>query len=286
MKSFAVLLILFLLLIHEAVPKKQLKRQRSRYKKILRIVGGRLVHKNDDYLSAVSIIYRPHLKKDLIKLACGATIIHKYWSLTASHCLKPIPNRLIMSKHIFLRGNTTYWDGSSKHYQDHFIADYSLHEDYLGPQNQFDNDIALLKVKEPFTGVYEKPVCIASRSYTYIENTSAVVFGWGFTDPHKQDSNSKALKAADIRITNFSTCLKIHESINKMVSARMVCAWGHKTDSCTGDSGGPMIQNDTLIGIVSWGMECASDHWPGIYTRISEFPEWILRKIKSLSKTT
>lgn len=48
----------------------------------------------------------------------------------------------------------------------------------------------------------------------------------------------------------------------------------------SGDSGGPMViqRNDKrfqLTGVISWGIGCAEPNQPGVYTRISEFRDWI-----------
>lgn len=54
----------------------------------------------------------------------------------------------------------------------------------------------------------------------------------------------------------------------------------HKSDSCEGDSGGPLqlIQSDSdlaqIVGIVSYGIGCGSV-LPSIYTRVSYFLYWI-----------
>lgn len=46
-----------------------------------------------------------------------------------------------------------------------------------------------------------------------------------------------------------------------------------------GDSGGPMVIQEenswVLAGVISWGIGCAEANQPGVYTRISEFREWI-----------
>lgn len=53
----------------------------------------------------------------------------------------------------------------------------------------------------------------------------------------------------------------------------MICAGYAKggKDSCQGDSGGPLVNSDdVLIGIVSWGIGCAKQNYPGIYTNVAE----------------
>ena len=54
----------------------------------------------------------------------------------------------------------------------------------------------------------------------------------------------------------------------------MICAGypgkGGK-DACLGDSGGPLVcatgGKAVLVGVVSWGFECASPYFPGVYSR-------------------
>ncbi|KAF3837567.1 hypothetical protein F7725_005031, partial [Dissostichus mawsoni] len=51
-------------------------------------------------------------------------------------------------------------------------------------------------------------------------------------------------------------------------------------DSCQGDSGGPLVCEDDLgvsylWGIVSWGERCGMPGFPGVYTEIAHYFEWI-----------
>ncbi|KFQ81454.1 Chymotrypsin-like protease CTRL-1, partial [Phaethon lepturus] len=49
--------------------------------------------------------------------------------------------------------------------------------------------------------------------------------------------------------------------------------------SLQGDSGGPLVYKNgkvwTLIGIVSWGNGNCNVRMPAVYTRVSQFRNWI-----------
>ena len=60
------------------------------------------------------------------------------------------------------------------------------------------------------------------------------------------------------------------------VTSDMLCAGGEAgKDGCQGDSGGPLVVDDsstsqnTLVGVVSWGIGCAREGLPGLYAEVS-----------------
>ena len=62
------------------------------------------------------------------------------------------------------------------------------------------------------------------------------------------------------------------------MSESMFCAASPGKDSCSGDSGGPIIAGTSgsdLVGLVSWGIGCARAEFPGVYTRVGQFVTWI-----------
>lgn len=67
------------------------------------------------------------------------------------------------------------------------------------------------------------------------------------------------------------------------VSDRQICAGvpnvGGK-DSCTGDSGGPLTVDGVLVGIVSYGEDCGKAEYPGVYSNIAEYRNWIEELIR------
>lgn len=65
----------------------------------------------------------------------------------------------------------------------------------------------------------------------------------------------------------------------------MLCAGKKGKDSCSGDSGGPFVMpagdHWEQIGVVSWGIGCGKDIYPGVYTRVTHMMEWI-NKVRGL----
>jgi len=55
-------------------------------------------------------------------------------------------------------------------------------------------------------------------------------------------------------------------------------------DSCQGDSGGPLICNGQLCGIVSFGENCALPDFPGVYTKVSAYSDWIKTNLANTTK--
>ena len=51
-------------------------------------------------------------------------------------------------------------------------------------------------------------------------------------------------------------------------------------DACKGDSGGPLVCQDVnnvtyVWGIVSWGENCGKSGFPGVYTKVANYFDWI-----------
>lgn len=41
------------------------------------------------------------------------------------------------------------------------------------------------------------------------------------------------------------------------------------------DSGGPLIVNEKLVGLVSWAKGCSLTDYPTVYTRVPSYIDWI-----------
>lgn len=62
-----------------------------------------------------------------------------------------------------------------------------------------------------------------------------------------------------------------------------ICAFSGEfgTGLCSGDSGGPLFNQNRLIGVASWAKRCAKGV-PDGFTRVSEFADWIEKTIKEI----
>jgi hypothetical protein len=75
------------------------------------------------------------------------------------------------------------------------------------------------------------------------------------------------------------------ESYRGQITSNMMCARDDNQDSCQGDSGGPLVvkgkggSDDVQVGVVSWGIGCASESFPGVYSRISKAYDWIKKEV-------
>lgn len=87
-------------------------------------------------------------------------------------------------------------------------------------------------------------------------------------------------------IFDFDLCIEKFKTKGVEITEYQLCAGGeYMKDSCDGDSGTGLMSFDgnnwTLDGIVSFGYLCGLQGWPGIYTKISAYSEWIQKHMEN-----
>ncbi|CAF2847435.1 unnamed protein product [Rotaria sp. Silwood2] len=133
------------------------------------------------------------------------------------------------------------------------------------PVNINDRSIALICL--PLTKTIEYPP----------KDASVVAIGWGVLASGDQ-APSNALQQVTLKTiskTNINCRKAIHNSTIQFCSA----VQGGGKDTCQGDSGGPLMIFSNgqwiLVGITSYGISCALADYPGVYTRVSYYIDWI-----------
>ncbi|KAF4533005.1 hypothetical protein B566_EDAN000694 [Ephemera danica] len=219
-----------------------------------KIVGGSPAAENE-------IPWQVSIQSTRSSVYCGGSIISNTWILTAGHCSGINP-----SNYQIRVGTLTYASGGSVHTINQVIR----HEDYGGLL--IVNDIAVWSVNEPF--VFSPAVAagvLPAQDQDTAAGTVVWVSGWGTTSSGGQISD--ILLKVDVPVTTDAYC----EAAYSNFRPGEICAGldeGGK-DSCQGDSGGPLYLNGVILGIVSYGNGCASPGFPGVYTEVSYFRDWI-----------
>lgn len=153
----------------------------------------------------------------------------------------------------------------------------------------FVNDIGVLRLKKDvvFNDLIQ-PICLPFapeiKSNKWV-NYEPFVAGWGTVASNGPPST--ALRQVQVPVVDNEECKYDYRNIQTaVIDDRVLCAGlaqGGK-DSCQGDSGGPLMipQGLTfyLIGVVSYGKKCAEPGFPGVYTRVSNYLDWIAQTTK------
>ncbi|KAI3356948.1 hypothetical protein L3Q82_003593 [Scortum barcoo] len=137
----------------------------------------------------------------------------------------------------------------------------------------FNNDIMLILLSEPAQlNANVQLANLPNEDTPLDERVVCTVSGWGVTQIYSYYL-SPVLRAVDVRLV-VPYCVYYYWG---RITPNMVCAGssvGGK-DSCQGDSGGPLICNGYFEGIVSWGISCANPYFPGVYTKVRNYVQWI-----------
>ena len=190
--------------------------------------------------------------------------------------------------------------------QDIKVAAVKKHPNYSKTDSGLAiNDIMMIKLARP--AVYNllvSPVCLPPPDFDNklgeeghtpgFYRDRSVVVGWGRTykgdyQETKQVAESKQQKLVTPLLSN-AQCIQIFEEkvgATLAISVDMhLCAGGVRgEDSCNGDSGGPLLGSQrpieplTLIGVVSGGAHRCGRGTPAVYTRVSNYRDWILSEM-------
>ncbi len=203
---------------------------------------------------------------------CAGSLIGEQTILTAAHCVigqKAENLKISLGRHNLNIAE----DETAQTYQ---VKDITIHPDYSG--TTFVNDVAIIHLEEAAElNDFVQPIPLAEKDSTP-EGTTTII-GWGRLEGGFFGGLPDVLQIANVDVVSNENCNEAYSKRDLEVKEGMMCAASPNTDSCQGDSGGPLFQDGKLLGITSWGIGCASPDFPGVYTQVSSFLDFITENI-------
>lgn len=223
---------------------------------------------------------------------CGGALTTPVTVVTAAHCaLDPQTRTPIKASDIVVGLGRSLRAGEL---EVRTVTTVAIHPRFNVDRSRYD--IAVLTLAEPVAGAVTVPVLDASdpaEAALAASGSSAQVAGWGNRAEDRSDYPESLVvgrvvvfpdascgggRPYEVRGTFFDGYRPRDADPTVMICAAGVNERGNIVDSCQGDSGSPLIvgTGDTrrLIGLVSWGQDCASPH-PGVYTRLSAMRDFL-----------
>ncbi|KFB44071.1 serine protease 14 [Anopheles sinensis] len=225
---------------------------------------------------------------------CGGSLINKRYVLTAAHCVTSLSHGWKVH-----RVRLGEWDLSTNpdcinHEYDGEISkscnhppidmdieQIVVHNGYTHAKN-YHNDIALIRMAWDVTySLSVLPTCLPLSERiinTNHEDTATIAVGWGRTETGHA---SQVKMKVDLIVQSLEECKLLYKRLNASLVDTQMCVGGMDgRDTCTGDSGGPLMRMVAgawyQIGVVSIGpAKCGTKNFPAVYTDVSKYAEWI-----------
>ncbi|CDF39590.1 unnamed protein product [Chondrus crispus] len=214
---------------------------------------------------------------------CSGSLISARWAITAAHCNINSDFRVSL-------GSTHVTDGVTRK-----VARVFRHPSY-NPKRQdspYDIALVLLDGSAPSSTRF-----IRVNNNASVPELEAFSRAFGYGQLREKELSAPVLRQVDVPVVPMPVCkdkysMRSAPLAQELSDELQLCAGRPEggCDACQGDSGGPLAVFDdegnlVQIGIVSFGIGCARPNFPGVYTRLSFFQQWMIDTGAEFTRST
>lgn len=229
------------------------------------VVGGKVAPAPDYFVGLI--------EEGVDMVICGGAFIGPEVVATAAHCVDGAAGRL------FVAPGVSQYDRVSE-LKTIPVKSVIIHPEY--GKVGLENDVALLFLETYNKGTFPKVKTINPNTELSFpaDGTPLQIMGIGNNTSFGQLMEKK-FQVATVPLLKLDLCAKV-PGYEGLIGPTQLCGGVLEggIDTCSGDSGGPVVVNDGrgipwLVGLVSFGVGCAQPGIPGVYTRMSAVSKWI-----------
>nr|XP_016936780.2 serine protease SP24D-like [Drosophila suzukii] len=198
--------------------------------------------------------------------SCGGSILTRNFILTAAHCVSDEDENHVITP--VAADRFTIRAGSNDRFSGgvlHQVAEVIIHEGY----GNFLNDVALLRLESPL--IFSSSIQpIDLPSVDTPADVDVIISGWGRIK-HQGDL-PRYLQYNTLKSISTEEC---EELIEFGFEGELCLLHVVDNGACNGDSGGPAVYNNQLVGVAGFVVDGCGSTYPDGYARVFYFKEWI-----------